>query len=148
MSKTPKGVFPAFHDRFMTRLVSFNIMDSSAVVAAQNIAEDGLTKVPADKITSIGKKLLDVIDVAQKTESQYVGQALPFLQQADAGLKAQIKGYRLNGDLSDDDKSMTASGAETDKIGNQTDLLDIDPTLAARELGGEHATGNNVINEQ
>lgn len=91
-----------FHDKFLGRIAGLNIMDASSVVVAQHLAEDGWTKVPANKILETSEKLLDKMIDVQASESPYVEQVMPFLQKADAGLKAQIADYIKKGDLSVD----------------------------------------------
>ncbi|PIR85822.1 hypothetical protein COU14_02370 [Candidatus Kaiserbacteria bacterium CG10_big_fil_rev_8_21_14_0_10_44_10] len=113
MSKTNIHTsFLPFHAVFAQRIAGIDIMNPSSVPLAKRIAEDATIKVPADKILSISESLLNkMIDVQASDTSAYVGQVMPFLEQADIAIKAQIASYRKHGELSDD-------------IDNQLNMLD------------------------
>lgn len=128
-------VVMTFHDKFVDRIQSLDIMDASSVTTAHRIAEDGMTKVPANKIGAVSAKLLDKMIDVQASESPYVEQVMPFLQQADAGLKAQIASYIENGDLSDDAKLDTTDEGDGG--------YKIDPALADQELDRNKLNGGS-----
>lgn len=130
-------VVMSFHDKFVDRIQSLDISNASSVVTAQRLAEDGVTTVPANKILDVSQKLLDKMIDVQASESPYVEQVMPFLYQADAGLKAQIAGYIENGDLSEDAKLGTTDEGDGG--------IRFDPALANQEMerhklnGGSHS---------
>lgn len=127
--KKPIRSFPPFHVKFAERIAGLDISSPSSVLLAQRLAEDGHTKVPPTKIEEISAQLINKMREVQVAETQFVGQVLPLLQHADAGLQAQIDDYRISGDL-DKEQQLDDIGAEVAGTGSVMDTV-----IAAGALG-------------